>query len=220
MRAKRYIFEYDRKRFVVRRGILRALLGSYLGISPEQVRFTYGKNQKPELTGTSDADKIHFNISHSEGLAVFAFSNNSEIGVDIEYIRDVPEMDRIIDRLFSEREKSILDSLYGKEKNQAFFNCWTRKEAYIKALGEGLSYPLDSFDVSLVPDHPAKILGIKESEESASQWELVDLKITAGYTAVVAVKSKVVRVLSRKWSANYDERPDIIDFAGEKCRVS
>jgi len=152
-------------------------------------------------------------------MAVFAFSGSSEIGVDIEYLREVPEMENIVNRYFSDWEKSVLHSLSGTERNQAFFNCWTRKEAYIKALGEGLSHPLDVFNVSLVPGQPAKISGIKSGEDSVFQWELFDLKIVEGYKAAVAVKTGISRVLSRKWSGEYDEMPEILDFTGDKCRT-
>jgi 4'-phosphopantetheinyl transferase len=199
-RAKRYYFEEDRRRFIVRRGILRTLLGNYLDIEPYQVQFCYGNNKKPGIADIFGGRKVQFNLSHSRGLAIYAFTRTHEIGVDVEYIRDIPEMGKIAERFFSARENSAFQSLPESQKQEAFFNCWTRKEAFIKAIGDGLSYALDAFDVSLVPGEPATLIGIKGDSEEASRWSLRDLEPAAGFAAALTVKGRIERVYSRQWS--------------------
>ncbi len=199
-RAERYHFEEDRRRFIVRRGILKTLLGGYLGIEPYQVEFCYGKNGKPGIPDIFGKTKLQFNLSHSEGLVLYTFTRDYEIGVDIEYVRDIPGMGRIAKRFFSARENSIFQSLPESQKKEAFFNCWTRKEAFIKAIGDGLSYPLDSFDVSLVPGEPARLIGIKGGFREASRWSLRDLQPAVGFTAALAVKGPIEQVYYQQWS--------------------
>lgn len=199
MRAERFHFEEDRKRFIICRGILRTILGHYLGVEPSWVQFCYGKNKKPALANTTFKGEIHFNLSHSEGLALYAFNRNREIGVDIEYIRDIPEIEQIAKRFFSERENAVFQILPKSKKREALFNCWTRKEAFVKAMGDGLSWPLDRFDVSLVPDEPARVQRIEGDSRAASQWSIDDLKPAPGYTAAFAIKGRIGRVHFWQW---------------------
>ncbi len=199
MRAERFHFEEHRKHFILRRGILRMLLGSYLGIEPGNVQFCYGKNEKPALAGRFGKRKLHFNLSHSDGLALYAFARRREIGVDIEYIRDVPEMGQIAERYFSAGEKDIFQMLPEHKRKQAFFNCWTRKEAFIKATGDGLSWPLDRFDVSLVPGEPARLLRIDGESKTASRWLIHELKLAPGFAAALAVEGRIGRIHCREW---------------------
>jgi len=204
-RAERYHFEEDRRRFIVRRGILRTLLGNYLDIEPYQVQFCYGNNKKPGIADILGGRKVQFNLSHSRGLGIYAFTRTHEIGVDVEYIRDIPERGQIAERFFSARENAVFQSLPESQKQKAFFNCWTRKEAFVKATGDGLSYPLDSFDVSLVPGEPARLTGIKGDLNEASRWSLRELEPAVGFTAALAVKGRIERVYSRQWSVEYKE---------------
>jgi 4'-phosphopantetheinyl transferase len=199
-RAERYHFEEDRRRFIVRRGILRTLLSGYLGIEPYQVKFCYGKNGKPGVPDIFGKTKVQFNLSRSEGLVLYAFTRNHEIGVDIEYVREIPGIGRIAKRFFSARENSIFQSLPESQKKEAFFNCWTRKEAFIKAIGDGLLHPLDSFDVSLVPGEPARLIGIKGDFREASRWSLRDLQPAVGFSAALAVKGPIEQVYYQQWS--------------------
>jgi 4'-phosphopantetheinyl transferase len=198
-RAGRFIFERDRIQYIVRRGILRILLGCYLGLEPGLVRFNYSNNDKPALAEKYYHTEMHFNLSHSERMAVYAFTSDREIGIDIEQIRDIPDMEQIFERFFSPREKEVFHILSESKRKEAFFNCWTRKEAFIKATGDGLSRPLDGFDVSLVPGEPARLLGIEGNSEEVSRWYMQDLKGAFGFAAALAVKGPSGNIQSRQW---------------------
>lgn len=187
-RAERFHFEEDRERFIVRRGVLRTILGYYLNVEPGRLQFCYGRNEKPALADTSGRGKVRFNLSHSAGGALYAFTRDREIGVDIEHIRDISEMEQIAERFFSAREHAVFHTLPESKKQEAFFNCWTRKEAFIKATGDGLSCPLDRFDVSLVPGEPARLLGIEGDSKAASRWSLQDLGYITDYAGAFAVE--------------------------------
>jgi len=200
MRAERFHFERDRKRFIVRRGILRTILGCYLSIEPSRLRFCYGKNGKPALADTSGKGRIRFNLSHSEGLALVAFTRDREIGVDIEHIRDISEMEQIAERFFSVREYTVFRVLPKSKKKEAFFNCWVRKEAFTKAIGDGLSWPLDKFDVSLILGESARLLRIEGDSKGASRWSIQDLKPASGFAAAFAVEGRSGRLHCWQWS--------------------
>ena len=189
MRAERFHFEQDRKRFIVGLGILRTILGRYLSVQPSELRFCYGKNGKPRLTDTSGNQIVYFNMSRSGGLALYAFTRDREIGVDIEYIHDLSEMDQIAKRFFSFGENNVFRELPESKKKEAFFRCWTCKEAFIKAVGGGLSHPLDKFDVSLDPGEPARLLRIEGDSKAASRWTIQELKPASGFTAAFALQA-------------------------------
>ncbi|MHA1830457.1 MAG: 4'-phosphopantetheinyl transferase family protein, partial [Candidatus Helarchaeota archaeon] len=120
-------------------------------------------------------------------VALYAFTQNGEIGIDIEKIREIPEMDTVVKKFFSKYEKDTYNQLPDNQKKKAFFNCWTRKEAFIKAIGEGLYFPLNKFDVSLKPNEPVKIISINENKDIASKWTLQDVKPKNGYSAACAI---------------------------------
>lgn len=147
MRAEQFHFQEDRKRFIVRHGILRMIVGFYLGVKPSELQFYHGKNGKPALTDTLSKKTICFNLSHSQGFALYGFSREHEIGVDIERVREIPEMEQIAERFFSVTENVLFRALPERKKKETFFQIWTRKEAFLKATGDGLSRPLDNFDV-------------------------------------------------------------------------
>jgi 4'-phosphopantetheinyl transferase len=200
MRAERFHFERDRKCFIARRGILRTILGRYLSVEPRRVQFCYEKNGKPALANTFGNRTIRFNLSHSNGFALFAFTRDREIGVDIEHIRDIAEMEQIAERFFSIREHSVFRALPKSEKKEAFFNCWTRKEAFIKAIGEGFSWPLDKFDVSLVPGEPARLLRIEGGSNRAFRWSILELKPASEFAAAFAAERGGWRLHCWQWS--------------------
>jgi 4'-phosphopantetheinyl transferase len=203
IRAERFHFEKDRERFIIRRGILRTLLGGYSGVGANRLQFCYGKNGKPALADEFGKGKICFNSSSSEGSAIYAFTRDSEIGVDIEYMRDIPEMAQIAERIFSVKEKALFLTLPESRRKEAFFKWWTCKEAFIKAIGEGLSYPLDEIDVLLAPDEPAKLLRIEGNSEAASRWSIQDLRPASGFAAAVAIKGQNRSVHCRQWGNQY-----------------
>jgi 4'-phosphopantetheinyl transferase len=153
-RAARFRFDRDRRRYIVARARLRQLLAARLDVRPECVEFRYGPNGKPALAPRFATTGWHFNVSHCGGLAVFAFSREGEVGVDVEAIREVRDADAIAARVFSRRENDAYRALPGHEKPLAFLRLWTRKEACVKLLGNGLCAPLDRFDVPLAPDEP------------------------------------------------------------------
>jgi 4'-phosphopantetheinyl transferase len=195
IKAEQFHFAEHRKRFTARRGILRTILGHYyLGVEPSLLQFCYGKNGKPALADTFGKGKICFNLSHSDEFAVYALARDRKIGVDIEHMRDIPEMEQIAERFFSPREKGVFHALPVSKKKEAFFNCWTRKEAFIKATGDGLSWPLDSFDVSLVPRAPAGLLKIEGDTKAASQWSVQPLDFIPNYAGAFAVKGSGLQV--------------------------
>lgn len=188
IRASKYHYQIHRNRYATRHALLRLIIGRYHGIRFYEEEFCLGEHGKPYLSNTNGRDNIYFNISNSESMGIYAFSRNSEIGVDIEYIRNISEMEQIAERFFSVKEDEFFRSLPRSQKREAFFNCWTRKEALIKALGDGLSRPLDKFDVSLVRGEPARLLRIGEDSKIASRWLIQDLKPAPGFAAALAAE--------------------------------
>jgi len=195
-RGGRFHFEHDRRRFVTARGLLRVLLGRYLDVDPAGVRFAHGPRGKPFL---AEGDGLRFNLSHSGGLALLAFARDRELGVDVEQERPLPEAEDIARRYFSAREVAQLRRLRADERAAAFFRCWTRKEAFIKATGDGLSRPLDAFDVTLGPGDPARLLHVRGEPETARRFWLEDLQPVAGFAGALAVEGPRARVVRRVW---------------------
>lgn len=187
-RAERFYFHKDRKHFIVARGLLRAILSRYLDMEPGQLRFCYSDYGKPSLATMPGQDTLSFNVSHSHGLALYAVTRGREIGIDLERIRADLDCEQIAARFFSPRENAVLRALPAKLKPEAFFNCWTRKEAYIKARGGGLSLPLDQFDVSLAPGEPTTLLNIRGDPQEALRWSLRELMPGPGHMAALAVE--------------------------------
>jgi 4'-phosphopantetheinyl transferase len=203
-RAERFRFESLRHSFVLTRGALRGLLGRYLHVPPAKIQIAYGSKGKPRLAEPGVAT---FNVSHSGGMAVFAFAAGCEIGVDVEEIRPLPDMLDIAQRFFCPAETAELISVSGNQRERAFFHCWTRKEAYIKALGEGLSVPLDDFQVTLRPGEPASIIHLAGDVDAGRTWRLYDLELSPGYVGALAHRG-LARQL-RLLPINPDELLDI-----------
>ena len=153
VRAERFYFDEDRIHFIVGRGFLRCTLASYFGVQPKQLRFTYNAFGKPNLDLPSGS-WLKFNLSHAGKLALLAVTAGRELGVDLELIRPGMAQELIPEQFFSPSEVESLRGLPEEHQDAAFFACWTRKEAYVKAKGKGLSIPLDEFDVSLAPEYP------------------------------------------------------------------
>lgn len=199
-RAERFRFPLHRNRFAVARGLLREILGTYSGDPPQGLRFRYGTSGKPELDGEATSAPLKFNLSHSGGLALYAVARGRELGVDIETLRPGVEEEEIAERFFSAREVETLRSVPSGGRTEAFFNCWTRKEAYIKARGEGLSLPLDGFDVSLTPGEPAALLAVRGALGETERWSLRALDAGAGYAAALAVEGQRFRLRRWQWT--------------------
>jgi 4'-phosphopantetheinyl transferase len=203
-RAGRFYFARDRQHFIVGRGVLRNILGRYLGVAPPALQFSYGPKGKPHLAhellvAVPQMRDLHFNLSHSGGLALYGFTYGREIGVDIEQLRVLDDAEQIATRFFSAGEVRVFCALPATDKMQGFFNCWTRKEAYIKATGDGLSMPLDCFEVSLIPGVPARFLQIDGKPVAASRWLLQELEPAPGYVAALCVASQDWTLQCWRW---------------------
>ncbi|NWF59658.1 MAG: 4'-phosphopantetheinyl transferase superfamily protein [Fischerella sp.] len=179
-RARRFYFQQHQQRFIAGRGILRAILGRYLGVEPQAVRFEYEPRGKPILGDTYIHSGLSFNLSHSQDLAVCAVSINRVIGVDIEYIRSVSDVEALAKRFFSPREYAVVRSLPPQQQQKVFFRYWTCKEAYLKATGVGL-VQLEQVEISLTPEEPAKLT-------TDEQWSLIELLPADNYVGAVAVE--------------------------------
>ena len=201
-RAERFYFEKDRNHFIVAHGILRILIGRYLNVEPSRLRFCLNAYGKPSLEPSLHMPALSFNISHAHDLALFAFTYARQVGVDVEYMRlgggdsgddgdgKNGDYEQLAQHYFSPYERDVLQRLPVEEKQRAFFQCWTRKEAYIKARGTGLSLPLDLFDVSLRPNEPAALLQSREHPQEAVRWSMRELAPGTGYVGALAVEGE------------------------------
>jgi 4'-phosphopantetheinyl transferase len=187
-KAEAFRFPKDRSQFIVSRGALRAILSRYLNLNPRILRFDYNPYGKPSLIAAQGGNILRFNLSHSRTMALIAITKNRDIGVDIEGINPNFPCLEIAEKFFSPLENSVLRSLPEHLQLTAFFTCWTRKEAYIKAVGKGLSIPLNQFDVSLAPGEPAALLNVEENPEEASKWSLIELIPSSDMVAAIAVE--------------------------------
>jgi len=185
LRASAFHFERDRLRFIAGRAALRRILASYCEVSPAEIRFTYGDQGKPELARPPGDSGLRFNLSHSRGLALCAVTRMRVIGVDVEKIRARSNIERVAERFFSTAENSALRSIPREQRREAFFRCWTRKEAYLKAQGSGVFGGSTGFDVSLAPEEPARLQRIQGDPDEAAPWTLRDLTPAAGFVAAV-----------------------------------
>jgi 4'-phosphopantetheinyl transferase len=190
-RMQNFHFSRDRDRFGFVRGILRVLLGVYLQIPPKQIEFHYTAYGKPILALGQIDTALNFNVSHSHELALLAFTRGRAIGVDLENIRPEIAREKIAERFFSPQETATLRMLPDHLQPRAFFNCWTRKEAFVKATGDGLSRSLDQFSMSLVPGEPALLLNIQGEPQEHSNWLIQELDAGPDYAAALAVHGPV-----------------------------
>jgi 4'-phosphopantetheinyl transferase len=188
-RAHRFAFDRDRRRYIAARGCLRQLLSMRLGVPPEEVELICGRHGKPALAPQFADTGLRFNVSHAEDLAVYAFSFGREVGIDVEAVRPIANADDIALRFFSPRETKAYLGLDPRDRVRGFFNCWTRKEAFVKAIGDGLHYPLDRFDVALDPAVPARILRVEDTPGEACGWSLDGFEPARGFTAAIVVQT-------------------------------
>jgi len=189
-RASRFAFERDRCRFVIARARLRQLLGVRLDAAPDSIQLVYGPYGKPALAPAFAGSGLRFNVSRCEDVAVYAFARDREIGVDVEKVRTMRDADDIVTHMFSPVENETYFALSPRDRPLAFFQCWTRKEAFVKALGDGLHYPLDRFDVSLAPGEPARILRVERTLAGDCPWTLHSFSPGAGLIGAVVVQKR------------------------------
>ena len=188
-KAACFQLESDQNHCIAARGFLRSILAKYLGIEAATIRFSYNKFGKPELAVQVKNVPLQFNLAHSQGLALFAFSRGRKLGVDLEWIHPDFATDEIAARFFASTEAAVLRSLSKEEQPRAFFNCWTRKEAFIKARGQGLSLPLDQFAVTVASGEKPALLSAQDDPQAASRWTLRDLEVE-GYAAALVVEGR------------------------------
>jgi 4'-phosphopantetheinyl transferase len=200
-RAKRFYFRKDQYRYIATRGVLRNILSLYVDSSPKDLRFCYSDYGKPYLSAELNPGQICFNQTHSRGLAVYAVTRSRKVGIDVEYMNQNIEGEKIAKKFFSPRENAMLRSVPEKNKKEAFFNCWTRKEAYVKARGEGLSIPLDQFDVSMFPGEPASLLNINDSPDEVSNWVLEHIFADEHYACALATEGNSLKFKFWLWKS-------------------
>ena len=198
---ERFRFERDRRRYLVGRGLLRMLLGRYLGMTPHQVRFEYTVAGKPHLAPSQGERLLRFNLTHSGELLLIAVTDGRALGIDVEEVRNDIDVGEIAAHFFSPNEQRDLATLSGPRRIDAFFECWTRKEAYVKARGEGLSLPLDQFDVSLLPGESVRLIETRPDPAEARRWQLEALSVADGYKAALAVEGKGWALQCVDWPA-------------------
>ena len=195
-RAMKFHFKIDQNRFIVTRGLLKKILSRIISEPVGKISFNNNEYGKPYLKKN---DLPFFNVSHSGNLGLIAITNISEIGVDVEQYRINETTEDIARRFFSKDEVKSYLSLDLKQRQEGFFNCWTRKEAFIKAMGMGLSLSLQTFDVTLKPGEEVRLLNVRFKSENASNWILQDIRVDPGYAAAFALKAQNIEI--NYWNA-------------------
>jgi 4'-phosphopantetheinyl transferase len=199
-KAARFHFDKDRNQFVQARAALRFILSEYLNADPRTLEFAYGPQGKPAFANGHANSSLRFNLSRRDGLALIAVTRGREIGVDVELIcADVPFFE-IADVSFSSAESATLRSLPESMRAAGFYNCWTRKEAYVKARGEGLSFPLKQFDVSLTPGDSPMLLNVRDALDEIDRWTLQEIPVAEDYVSALAVEGSNLNVTCRDWA--------------------
>ena len=187
-RAARFYFARDRQRFIIARGCLRIILSRYLADEAAQIQFDYNAFGKPHLAAPYAASGLTFNLAHSGEFALYALAYQRQVGVDIEQIRPAVAYEQLARQVFSQAEQQSLRRVPAAQRREAFFNGWTRKEAYIKAQGRGLSLPLDQFTVTLAPDEAPRLLSTAHAPAEAARWSLQAIPTAPGYVGAVAAE--------------------------------
>jgi 4'-phosphopantetheinyl transferase len=196
-RASRFHLEDDRRRYIKCRGALRILLGRYLEMPPAEICFRYENNGKPEMATPQDSRGLRFNVSHSGGLALIAVGSGRGIGVDIEMVRPRLDFLDIAKRFFSTREVQAILKLRENKRQEAFVACWTRKEAFLKATGVGMSYPLTEFSVTVDPLGPAALCEVRGDSDIVNRWSLADVLPGEGYRGALAYEGGCCQIEQR-----------------------
>ncbi len=198
-RAAQFHFPKDRMHFIAAHGLLRAILARYLSRESHTLQFCYGQYGKPSLDREFGSDALSFSMIHSHGMALYAITRSWDIGIDLEHIDTNVACDQIAGRFFSAYEENMLREVPKQIQHEAFFPCWARKEAYLKARGTGLSIAFSQFDVSVTPEAPAALLSTREDHQDIACWSLYDLSPGSGYVAALAVEGHPDRLKCWQW---------------------
>jgi 4'-phosphopantetheinyl transferase len=202
LRALRFRFPQPAEAFTTSRGMLRMMLGKYLNLPPEAVEIEYEEKGKPVVNAP-----ISFNITHSADEMLMAFCRDRMVGIDLEQLRPMPDLHSIAQRFFSELENRLLQSLPNDSRIEAFFNCWTRKEAYLKAVGDGFTQPSDKFSVSLIPDDPPQLIDVEGKPYEPARWSFEVFRPLQDYVAAIAVEGQ------KNWQILYRQLTGAVDVA-------
>jgi 4'-phosphopantetheinyl transferase len=198
-RAARFRFPEGRARFTAARGVLRDILARYAGVEPASLQFDYQPSGKPFLAVVTGAGGLQFNLSHSKGMGLYGVTLGRPVGVDIERIRQGAEFSRIAERFFTSNEAQALRDCPAHLQAEAFFRCWTRKEAFIKAVGKGFALGLGSFEVSIEPGDGDALLGVGDDPAAVERWHLSNVDAPAGFAAAVAVEQRGLAFACWEW---------------------
>jgi 4'-phosphopantetheinyl transferase len=199
-RAERFHRPMDRRHFIAGRGILRNIISTYLALAPDEVQFAYNKYGKPFISTEQNSGALIFNLSHSNGMALYVMARGRRVGVDIEYMREDFATLEVAERFFSKDEFEALKAAPINQRTNAFFNCWSRKESYIKAIGMGVSYPLDGFTVSLTPDTAPALLKVDADATEAARWKMYKLDVAEEYAAALIIENPPVSLSQFQWN--------------------
>jgi 4'-phosphopantetheinyl transferase len=206
-RAERFVRDEDRQSFIVSHAALRTILAGYLGLSPGDVEMKARPDGKPELPPFPEKPFLRFNLTHSAGMAMVAVALEREVGVDVERVRPIEDIGSLVKRYFAPGEQSTWRGLPVGEQLAAFFRCWTRKEAYLKARGVGLSLGLDQFEVSLAPGEPPGLLWRGDARDCVERWSVFDVSPGGGFAAACVVEGAIDKVQTFDWSPAGISRP-------------
>jgi 4'-phosphopantetheinyl transferase len=198
-RADRFRFDEHRQRFIARRGARREILASYTGADPSSIEFDSSRCGKPSLAGAHAGNGLRFNASSSGSLSVLAITLLRDVGIDVEAEREVPDARDIARRFFSQSEQARLETVPAADWHRAFLACWTRKEAYVKAVGLGVSMPLSDFDVVVEPGDRAMLLGTRPDPDEARRWSMRSFEPGPGYVGALVVEGGIEGVRILDW---------------------
>jgi 4'-phosphopantetheinyl transferase len=192
-RGQRFIRQIDRERFVFSHGLIRLLLGAYLDCPPKQLIFETKPHHKPFLVSPDCGHDIRFSLSHSENMVLIAVARGIEVGIDVEYMRRIPDAVQIVNGTFSVDERKLLNSLPPEDFNEGFYTYWTSKEAFLKGIGKGLSYPLDKFTISFLSNESEGSICVHDDPDNPCSWKIMRLSPGPDYSGALAIKEPWVK---------------------------
>ncbi len=197
--AARFHFAHDARRFIVRRAVLRQLLAANLDLCPEEIEMISANFQKPKIATVQNSRRLQFSASHSGDWALIALAQNCEVGVDVEQHRPLPDAADLVKSFFSDWEIAEFTRLPEPARMEGFFNCWTRKESFVKALGLGLAYPLKQFSVTLAPGQPAALVEFAGDANAREKWSMISLDVASAHAAALVFEAEPVAIRGFEW---------------------